>query len=141
MLYIYKGFKPILCKTFLLKVQLAIEYNKSFKEAHSSGGDVAIMKSEIHKMEMRLSHLRKIQEKLIQDMEFCIARRDVIIDCALAKEKKNPKAAHNQRIVLRKRLDDQRSKIKQIAKVCLSQNYSINKITRTIFSISGNETY
>ncbi|XP_014210588.1 coiled-coil domain-containing protein 40, partial [Copidosoma floridanum] len=98
------------------KVQLANETNKSYKEERNAGGDIAMMKSEIHKMEMRLSYLRKAQEKLIQDMEFCVSRRDNIIDEAVAREKKNPKNQHNQRMVLRKRLDDQKTKIKQLLK-------------------------
>ncbi|XP_058799375.1 coiled-coil domain-containing protein 40 [Phymastichus coffea] len=98
------------------KVHLASETTKSYKEERNAGGDIALMKSEIHKMEMRLSYLRKAQEKLVQDMEFCISRRDNIIDEAMAREKKNPKSQHNQRIVLRKRLDDQKMKIKQINK-------------------------
>lgn len=75
------------------------------------------MKSEIHKMEIRLSYLRRAQEKLIQDMEYCISRRDNIMDEAIAREKKNPRSQHNQKIILRKRLDDQRNKVKQIIKV------------------------
>lgn len=79
------------------------------------------MKSEIHKMEIRLSHLKKVQEKLIMDMEFCITRRDIILNGAIAKEKRNPRGMHNQRFILRKRLDDQKTKIKQIAKVKLTR--------------------
>jgi hypothetical protein len=78
-----------------------------------------MMKSEIHKMEIRFSYLQKAQEKLVQDMEFCISRRDNIMDQALAKEKRNPKNQHNQRIVFRKRLEDQKTKVKQISKVIL----------------------
>ncbi|CAB0035150.1 unnamed protein product [Trichogramma brassicae] len=98
------------------KVQLITETNKSFKEERNSGGDIALMKSEIHKMEIRLSYLRKAQEKLVQDMEFCISRRDNIVDEAMAREKKNPKNQHNQRIIMKKRLDDQKTKIKQVVK-------------------------
>ncbi|XP_014234800.1 coiled-coil domain-containing protein 40 [Trichogramma pretiosum] len=98
------------------KVQLITETNKSFKEERNSGGDIALMKSEIHKMEIRLSYLRKAQEKLVQDMEFCISRRDNIVDEAMAREKKNPKNQHNQRIIMKKRLDDQKTKIKQVIK-------------------------
>ncbi|XP_033214264.1 coiled-coil domain-containing protein 40 isoform X2 [Belonocnema kinseyi] len=112
------------------KVQLAFETSKSFKEERSAGGDVAIMKSEIHKMEMRLSHLKKVQEKLIHDMEFCISRRDVIMDGALAKEMKNPKGVHNQRVILHKRLDDRKVKIKQIAKE--TKQYDKNIVTLEI---------
>lgn len=98
-------------------MQLANETQKSFKEERNAGGDIAMMKSEIHRMEMRLSQLRKAQEKLVQDMEFCVLRRDNIVDEAISREKKNPKSLHNQKIVFRKRLDDQKSKIKQITKV------------------------
>lgn len=76
-----------------------------------------MMKSEIHKMEMRLSHLQKAQEKFSQDMEYCILRRENIITNALARDKRAPKSQHNQLTVLRKRLNDQRKKIKQMEKV------------------------
>lgn len=104
-----------------------MEASKAYKEERTSGGDIAAMKSEIHKMEMRLSYLRKAQEKLVQDMEFCISRRDTIIDEAMAKEKVNPKNQHNQRIVFRKRLDDQRAKIKHISKVYIQFAFLIPK--------------
>ncbi|KAJ8683178.1 hypothetical protein QAD02_018970 [Eretmocerus hayati] len=108
------------------KVQMASETNKSYKEERNAGGDIATMKSEIHKMEIRLSYLRKAQEKLVQDMEFCISRRDNIIDEALAKEKIIPRNQHNQKIVMRKRLDDQRTKIKHLVKETKQME---NKIT------------
>lgn len=50
-------------------------------------------------------------------MEHCVSRRDAIVDGAMAKEKRNIKGQHNQRTVFKKRLDDQRLKIKQIARV------------------------
>ncbi|XP_015108461.2 coiled-coil domain-containing protein 40 [Diachasma alloeum] len=98
------------------KMKLAVETSRVIKEERNTGGDIAIMKSEIHKMEMRLSHLRKVQEKMIRDMEYCIARREVIIDGALAREKKNPKGIHNKRVMMQKRMDDRRMKIKQVIK-------------------------
>ncbi|XP_011497396.1 PREDICTED: coiled-coil domain-containing protein 40 isoform X2 [Ceratosolen solmsi marchali] len=98
------------------KVQLVNEINKSCKEKRSTGSDIAMMKSEIHKMEIRFSYLQKTQEKLIQNMEFCVSKRENIMDEAIAREKRNPKNQHNQRIVLRKRLEDQKIKIKQITK-------------------------
>ncbi|CAL1681447.1 unnamed protein product [Lasius platythorax] len=98
------------------KVQLMQEMMKKLRDERSSGGDIAVMKSEIHKMEMRLSHLRRIQEKLIHDMEFCVARRDIILDKVMSKFKKDPKGQHNQKVIFCKRLADQKLKIKQIAK-------------------------
>lgn len=97
------------------------ETAKELKEERCAGGDVAAMKSEIHKMEMRLSQLRKFQEKIIRDMEFCVARRDVIMDGAMAREKRNPKGLHNQRVVFEKRMNDQKMKIKQMTKVSISE--------------------
>ncbi|EFN87547.1 Coiled-coil domain-containing protein 40 [Harpegnathos saltator] len=98
------------------KMQLMQETIKSLRDERNSGGDIAVMKSEIHKMEMRLSHLRRAQEKLIHDMEFCISRRDIMLDKVMDKFKKDPKGQHNQKVIFRKRLADQKLKIKQIMK-------------------------
>ncbi|XP_014468728.1 PREDICTED: coiled-coil domain-containing protein 40-like [Dinoponera quadriceps] len=97
------------------KMQLMQETIKNLRDERSNG-DIAVMKSEIHKMEMRLSHLRRAQEKLIHDMEFCVARRDVMLDKVMGKFKKDPKGQHNQKVIFYKRLADQKLKIKQIMK-------------------------
>jgi len=96
---------------------------KKLKEERSTGGEIATMKNEIHKMEMRLSHLRRIQEKLIHDMEACVARRDIILDRVMNRFKKDPKERHNQKVIFKKRLADQRLKMKQIAKVTSRESY------------------
>lgn len=98
-------------------MQLMQETIKKLKDERNDGGDIATMKSEIHKMEMRLSHLRRVQEKLIHDMEFCVTRRDIILDKVMSKLKKDPKGQHNQKVILSKRLADQKLKIKQTIKV------------------------
>ncbi|XP_015177941.1 PREDICTED: coiled-coil domain-containing protein 40 isoform X2 [Polistes dominula] len=98
------------------KVQIMQETSKEIKSERSSGGDIAVMKSEIHRMEMRLSHLKRAQEKLINDMEFCVGRRDVILNKVMGKLKKNPNEQQNQKIVFTKRIKEQKLKIKQILK-------------------------
>lgn len=98
-------------------MQLMQETIKRLRDERSSDGDITAMKSEIHKMEMRLSHLRRVQEKLIHDMQFCVARRDIILDKVMSKFKKDPKGQHNQKVIFCKRLADQKLKIKQIIKV------------------------
>ncbi|XP_076637088.1 coiled-coil domain-containing protein 40-like isoform X3 [Colletes latitarsis] len=98
------------------KVHLLQETIKEIKEERNSG-DIASMKNEIHKMEMRFSYLKRIQEKLIHDMELCVGRRDIIVNKVIDKLNKNPKERHNEKIIMRKRLFDQRSKIKQFLKV------------------------
>lgn len=92
---------------------------KTIKEERSAGG-IASMKSEIHKMEMRLSYLKRIQEKLIHDMELCVVRRDIIVDKVMGKLKRNPKERHNEKVVIHKRLSNQQVKIKQVLKVNIS---------------------
>lgn len=98
-------------------MRLTQETVKKLREERSNGGDIAVMKTEIHKMEMRLSHLHRIQDKLIHDMEFCVARRDIILDKVMGKLKKDPKGQHNQKVMFSKRLADQKLKIKQVTKV------------------------
>ncbi|XP_076650150.1 lethal (2) 41Ab [Halictus rubicundus] len=109
------------------KVQLVQETVKKIKEEHSAGG-IALMKSEIHKMEMRLSYLRKIQEKLVHDMELCVARRDVIFNKVIGKFKRNPKESHNEKVIIHKRLSDQRIKIKQFVKVLRQTDDTIEQV-------------
>ncbi|KAH0540643.1 coiled-coil domain-containing protein 40-like [Cotesia glomerata] len=98
------------------KVKVAAETSKVIKEEQNPGGEVAVMKSEIHKMEMRLSHLKKAQEKMIKDMEHCVVRREMIMDSALAKEQKNSRGSHNKQVMFEKRMEGRRMKIKQISK-------------------------
>jgi len=58
-----------------------LQLEKELQEAldPNIGGDIVeAMKKEIHRMELRLSELMRQQEKLIQDMEKSIGRRDTI---------------------------------------------------------------
>lgn len=111
-------------------MQLTQETTKKLREERNGGGDIAIMKSEIHKMEMRLSHLRGIQDKLIHDMEHCVARRDIILNKVMSKLKNDPKGRHNQKVIFSKRLADQKLKIRQIAKVMFDIKNSVGRLRR-----------
>lgn len=116
------------------KVQLLQDTIKNMKEESSTGG-IASMKSEIHRMEMRLSYLKKIQEKLIHDMNLCITRRDIIVDKMFGKLKKNPKVKHNEKIIMYKRLSDQKVKIKQFLKITKQTGNMVEKLKIQITSI------
>ncbi|CAL7949018.1 unnamed protein product [Xylocopa violacea] len=118
------------------KIQLMQDTIKNVKEEQTAGG-IALMKSEIHKMEMRLSYLRKIQEKLIRDMDLCIARRDIIVDKMFSKLKRNPKVKHNEKTVMHKRLSDQRTKIKQLLKIKKETINMVEKLKDQIRSIQN----
>lgn len=100
----------------ITKVQLMQETVKKIKDDRSAGG-TASMRVEIHRMETRLSYLKRIQEKLVHDMELCVVRRSIIVDRVIGKLKKNPKERHNEKVVIHKRLTNQRAKIKQLLKV------------------------
>ncbi|CAK9822119.1 Coiled-coil domain-containing protein 40 [Anthophora retusa] len=117
------------------KVQLIQDTIKKIKEEQSAGG-IASMKSEIHRMEIRLFHLKKIQEKLIHDMNLCITRRDIIVNKVLDKNKKNPKVKHNERVVMHKRLSDQKMKIKQLQKITKETRNMVEKLKNQITSIN-----
>ncbi|KOC66739.1 Coiled-coil domain-containing protein 40 [Habropoda laboriosa] len=116
------------------KVQLMQDTVKKIKEEQSVGG-IASMKSEIHRMEIRLFHLKKIQEKLIHDMNLCITRREIIVNKVFDKLKKNPKVKHNERVVMHKRLSDQRIKIKQLQKIAKETDNMVEKLKNQITSI------
>ncbi|XP_057323316.1 coiled-coil domain-containing protein 40-like [Microplitis mediator] len=98
------------------KVRMAVDTSRIIKEEQNPGGEVAVMKSEIHKMEMRLSYLKKVQEKMIKDMEHCVVRREMIMDAALAKEQKSSRGSHNKQVMFEKRMEGRRMKIKQMNK-------------------------
>lgn len=98
------------------KLQIAQETIKKIKEERYIG-EMATMKSEIHKMAMRLSELKRIREKLVDDMGLCVLRRDVITDKALGKLKRNPIHKQNRKIIARKRLMDRKAKVRRIAQV------------------------
>ncbi|KAK9304280.1 hypothetical protein QLX08_004277 [Tetragonisca angustula] len=119
------------------KVQLIQNTIKDIKEAQNTG-NIASMKSEIHRMEMRLSYLKKIQEKLIHDMNLCVTRRNIIVDKVFGKLKRNSKVKHNEKIVMHKRLSDQRAKIKQLSKITKQTVDIIEKLKIEIISIRDN---
>ncbi|XP_033205654.1 lethal (2) 41Ab isoform X1 [Bombus vancouverensis nearcticus] len=116
------------------KVQLIQDTIKNVKEEQNTGS-IASMKSEIHRMEMRLSYLKKIQEKLIHDMNLCITRRDIIVDKVFGRLKRNSKVKHNEKVVMHKRLSDQRAKIKQLLKIKKQTVNMIEKLNNQVTSI------
>ncbi|KAK0173731.1 hypothetical protein PV328_006882 [Microctonus aethiopoides] len=112
------------------KLKLAMETTKFIKQEQNPGGDVAVMRSEIRKMEMRLSYLKKVQEKMIRDMELCVTKREMIVDAALTKQMKNPKVMHNKQVMFEKRMDGRRLEIKQIRKEIIALENATSKLKK-----------
>ncbi|XP_066602875.1 coiled-coil domain-containing protein 40-like [Prorops nasuta] len=96
------------------KLLLAEQMAKSFKFDKNMDGSIGLMKSEIHRMETRLSHLRKAQENLILDMESCISRRELIMNNAVGKLKS--KGTNLEYHFVFKRLKDDNSEIQVLSK-------------------------
>ncbi|XP_075232217.1 lethal (2) 41Ab [Lycorma delicatula] len=96
------------------KLQMTVETHQLLKSMHGEGGELANMKNEIHRMEIRYSELCKAQEKLAQDMESCVTRRDAIVDTALAREKHSSKGKiHYTRQQFLKKINDMNNGIRQ----------------------------
>ncbi|XP_063897908.1 coiled-coil domain-containing protein 40-like [Helicoverpa armigera] len=59
---------------------LAVELKKNMKSAKSAVGEIGLMKSEIHRMEVRREQLRRTSEKLAEDLALYVTRRDTAMD-------------------------------------------------------------
>ncbi|EEB12818.1 conserved hypothetical protein [Pediculus humanus corporis] len=86
------------------KIKSAVEAKNEVQRQRSSAGELGQMKVEIHRMEVRYGQLKKVQEKLITDLEQCVLRRDSILDNVNAKERRNLKK-ENIRSVVQKKVD------------------------------------
>ena len=60
------------------KTQLAREARHAV-DSDIGQGEIHAMKAEIHRMEVRLAQLMRQQEKMIQDMEKSVFKRECII--------------------------------------------------------------
>ncbi|KAJ9573883.1 hypothetical protein L9F63_008743 [Diploptera punctata] len=92
---------------------MAQETKRNTEQEKSKEGEIGNMKAEIHRMQVRYSQLQKAQEKLIGDLENCVARRDAIVDQTEARERKTYKGSHRTRYNFQKNLENLRTKIKQ----------------------------
>uniref|UniRef100_A0A8C3SS18 Coiled-coil domain containing 40 n=1 Tax=Chelydra serpentina TaxID=8475 RepID=A0A8C3SS18_CHESE len=60
------------------KIQLAKEMRAAV-DSETGQGEIQAMRTEIHRMQVRYSQLRKQQEKMIRDMEAAVSRRESIM--------------------------------------------------------------
>ncbi|XP_033121483.1 coiled-coil domain-containing protein 40-like [Anneissia japonica] len=93
------------------KTQLAREA-KATVDSDVGQGEIHAMTSEIHRMEVRYTQLMKLQEKLIQDMEKSVSRRDTIVTRGDAQSKLNKKV--ETKGTFKKKLVEMSKKIKQV---------------------------
>ncbi|CAH1795383.1 unnamed protein product, partial [Owenia fusiformis] len=72
------------------KTQLAKE-TRAAVDSEIGQGEVRAMKAEIHRMQVRFGQLMKQQERMIQEMEKAVSRRDTIVTRGDAQSKMNKK--------------------------------------------------
>ncbi|GFR74317.1 coiled-coil domain-containing protein 40 [Elysia marginata] len=92
------------------KTQLARE-TRAAVDSEVGQGEMRAMRSEIHRMQVRHSQLMKQQEKMIQDMEKAVSRRDTILTRGDAMSKMKKKVVTKG--TFERQMAEQRKKIKQ----------------------------
>lgn len=101
------------------KTQLAREA-KATVDSEVGQGEIRAMNAEIHRMEVRHTQLMKLQEKLIQDMEKAVSRRDTIVTRGDAQAKLNKKV--ETKGAFQKKLAELKKRIKQVQQVKFTVN-------------------
>ncbi|CAL1527056.1 unnamed protein product [Lymnaea stagnalis] len=92
------------------KTQLARE-TRAAVDSEIGQGEMRAMRSEIHRMQVRYSQLMKQQEKMIQDMEKAVSRRDTILTRGDAQSKMKKKVVTKG--IFERQMGEIRKKIKQ----------------------------
>jgi chromosome segregation ATPase len=93
------------------KTQLAKE-TRAAVDSDIGQGEIAAMRGEIHRMEVRYSQLMKQQEKMIQEMEKSVSRRETIAIRGEAQSKNSNKKIVTKN-VLHRELAELKRKLKQ----------------------------
>lgn len=110
------------------KWKLAEEARKYQHEELSATGEIGLIKSEIHRMEVRYNQLTRAQEKLAQDMEYTVGHRDHVYEKACAREKlpenKGRSRNHGQH-----RINEMKNKLKQGRSEIVSVERNIAEVT------------
>ncbi|GLV44617.1 Synaptogyrin [Carabus blaptoides fortunei] len=97
------------------KCNNATSIKMTIAKENGAEGEIGNMKAEIHRMNIRYSQLRKAQEKLVQDLNICLSRREFIFSTAEATEKRlalGRKQVSNH-IHFKRKLEEQVLKLKK----------------------------
>lgn len=70
------------------KFKMALEAKKMRDDELAKSSEIGIMKSEIHRMEVKYANLKRIQENMVKALENSVYHRDHIYDAANVREKK-----------------------------------------------------
>lgn len=95
------------------KWKMASETLRYRNNETAAASECGLMRSEIHRMEVRLGQLRRAQEKLAQDLEHCVQHRDHIYDGARLRGRLPDGGTRGSRHTVQHRLNDMRNRHKQ----------------------------
>lgn len=96
------------------KFKMAVETKKYRDIELASSSEVAMMKAEIHRMEVRHAQLKRAQEKLLQDLDNSVHQRGHIFDAANSREKISGYNSSKSRSVIQHKINEMKNKIKQL---------------------------
>jgi hypothetical protein len=95
------------------KFKMAIEAKKMRDDELAKSSEIGIMKSEIHRMEVKYAQLKKLQERMVQALENSVYHRDHIYDSANTREKMTGSKVKTQSNIKHK-LNEMQNKLKII---------------------------
>lgn len=95
------------------KFQMANETKKSIDEEKSAGGEIGAMQNEIHRMTVRYGQLKKAQDKLTQDLQYTLMRRENVWVAAESAEKRFAMGKTKTKVALQRKIETIREKIKK----------------------------
>lgn len=95
------------------KFKMAQEAKKMRDDELAKSSEIGIMKSEIHRMQVKYAQLKKVQEKMVQALEHSVYHRDHIYDAANVREKKTGSKIKTQSNIKHK-LNEMQNKLKII---------------------------
>jgi len=97
------------------KYKLVEETLRWRKDEKAMESEIGQMKSEIHRMQIRYNHLKKAQDKLVQDLDLCILHREQIFHTANIKTAlKASKQKKFQASLAQQKVENLQNKIKSL---------------------------
>lgn len=111
------------------KFKMAVEAKKMRDDELANSSEIGIMKSEIHRMELKYSNLKKLQERMVLALENSVYHRDHIYDAANTREKKTGTKIKTQSNIKHK-LSEMKNKLKIINTELIATQHHVSEIQK-----------
>jgi hypothetical protein len=111
------------------KYKMTLDAKKMRDEELANSSEIGIMKTEIHRMEMKYAQLKKMQERMVQALESSVYHRDHIYDAAYTREKKTGSKIKTQSNVKHK-MNEMQNKLKIINQELIATQKQVMEIKK-----------